>query len=901
MLRLAVIVVALLAVPAGAARDLPARLGMYPQQGTALPMLDSDVVVRVRGAIVEATVTQTFKNDSDRVTEATYIFPLPTDAAVSAMEIETGNRTIRAAIESREQAVQRYEAAVSAGVGAGLLEQERPDVFTQTVSAIPARGTVKVTLRFDSVARYRAGTWELVLPLVVAPRFVPGTASGRPTTGTGRAPDTDRAPDASRVTPGGAPGAGGATQFTLELLDQASGAVEGVTSPTHELTATKTGYTFTDPKSDHDAIVRWHSKAPSQAWVEPAEAGGGFAAVLVQAKSAPASRKAAVRVAVVLDHAATTRGDAEAVQRPIVRSLLAALDARDSVALVHDGKIAFGTAQAAQRAFDERAVSSTPFDLSRVLTGLRGDHAIVLVTDGLVTDDKAVLAAAAKLKQPVHVIGVGPAPNRGLLGQIATTTGGTIRFATVGDDLAALSRDVLADAAAPPDRVAITWGTLAVSEVVPATLPRLGAGQSLLVLGRVKKVQAANARVRGDLIGFTQAAPPKVPDGATSTKGPLARRWAKLVLDDLVAAGDTKKIAEHALRYGLVSPVTAMVAIGDEVVVQGGVKHTVAVPVSVPAGMQWQLVKQQTSVDITGSTTTTAGEDQLAAKQRTDNAKTPVPDKKREEKPKTTEKAKPKPDANKDKRPVVVGQPKNRPIAVGRKSDRTVVTAKENRVPIAAGPAPRATSPTSGAAAGAPGGAAPMPPPPPEPDVDSAKTESADAEEELRAAGAPESSPAPVAAADYDAYDEDDVAEEISLSPGSRRRALRLALSLGGGISASAGATSGFGALAARAEFGRRTLVGVEGSLWLVDGDRGQGSVLGTITRRGIARRLELSGGAGLRITGDAVGPAIELTLRALLPVRHLGLYLRYDGALLRDGDAMAGQNAGSLGLEVTF
>ena len=199
--------------------ELPRSMGMYTAHGTSLAMLDSKVEVHVRGPIVEAVVVQTFRNDTELATEATYIFPLPVDAAVSAMAIKTGTRTIHAAIEKREQAQDRYEHAVAAGLGAGLLDQERPDVFTQTVSAIPARGTVEVTLRFDTTARYQTGTWELVLPMVVAPRYVPGTASGTATTGSGRAPDTDRAPDASRVTPAAAPGAGGSTAVAIHFID----------------------------------------------------------------------------------------------------------------------------------------------------------------------------------------------------------------------------------------------------------------------------------------------------------------------------------------------------------------------------------------------------------------------------------------------------------------------------------------------------------------------------------------------------------------------------------------------------------------------------------------------------------------------------------------------------------
>src|SRR5262249_12454745 len=155
-------------------------MGLYPRgNAPALAMLDSRIEVTVRGPIVEVVVVQRFRNATEHATEATYIFPLPDDAAVSAMAIQVGSRTIRRAIEPRESAQRRCEAAVAAGVGGALLEQERPDVFTQTVSAIPAHGVVEVTLRYDGLAHYQAGTWELVLPMVVAPRYVPGTASGR--------------------------------------------------------------------------------------------------------------------------------------------------------------------------------------------------------------------------------------------------------------------------------------------------------------------------------------------------------------------------------------------------------------------------------------------------------------------------------------------------------------------------------------------------------------------------------------------------------------------------------------------------------------------------------------------------------------------------------------------------
>jgi Ca-activated chloride channel family protein len=835
---LVALVVALTA-PAHATSTLPARPGMYTQQGTALAQLDSKIVVRVRGPIAEAIVTQTFRNNLDRVTEATYIFPLPVDAAVSAMEIQTGSRTIRAAIEARDQAQQRYESAVSAGVGAALLDQERPDVFTQTVSAIPAKGTVVVTLRFDTVARYQGGRWELVLPMVVAPRYVPGTASGRPTTGTGRAPDTERAPDASRVTPGGAPGAGGSTEIALDFGD----AVDDVTCPSHDLVKDKQGYAIRDAKSDHDAVIRWRAKLPATGWVEASD-DGGFAAVVVEAPATPA-RKGTLRVMLALDRAATTRGDADAVKHPLVRALLGALDGKDAVAVIGHDTLDWRAPDQVLHALDDSwSKPGGPFDLTKVLAAARPRGApIVLITDGLVADDRAVLAAAAKVGAPIHVIGIGPAPNRGLLTQIAATTGGTVRFATIGDDLDALARDVLADAASQPEPLSITWGTLVASDVVPATLPRLGAGQATLVVARVKKVQAANARVRGDVFGFTMVTATRPPAGATTPRGSLARRWAKLKLDELVAAGNAKAITEHALRYGLVSPTTSMVAIGDEVVVQGGVKHSVPVTVSVPEGMRWQLVKKEITIDTTATSTL-----EKAAKQDA-KPSTDVADKKRVKEPARHEGAK------KDKKP----------------AETTAVPAQ----PVA--PVPQADS----------GGEALSD------DVDARETRKSSANEDEETMPSPGS----VAAAsppDYDAQ-----AESITVSGMSSRQRVRLALALGGGLSIAGGDTVPLVGITGRVDVGGRTRFGGELALWLVDGAHAQGNVLATVASR-IARRLELGFGAGLHITGDAAGPALNLTLRIPL-IRHVTPYLRYDGAVLLHDQTYDGQHAASVGVEATF
>lgn len=238
-----------------------------------------------------------------------------------------------------------------------------------------------------------------------------------------------------------------------------------------------------------------------------------------------------------------------------------------------------------------------------------------------------------------------------------------------------------------------------------------------------------------------------------------------------------------------------MVAIGSETIAEGGVKHTVPVPVSVPAGMRWQLVEHATRVDM---------------------------DKQTEDR---------RHEADDDDAP----RHANKKGAM--KADESADTeAGGESVELA----PRAPSVDVGEA----------------------------------------------------------MAESTAIS--SYRR-LRLSASLGGGLHLVNGNADALGGLALRAETGYRTLVGGEASLWLVGGLHGEGSLLATVARRGIARtRLELGGGAGLRITGRAVGPALDLTLRVPF-TRTTRFFLRYDGALLLHDSTFDGENATSLGVEASF
>ena len=166
-----------------------------------LPLASMDVFGRIDGLLSRITVRQTFVNAFDEPLEATYIFPLPDRAAVTGFRMEVAGRVVEGVLEEREKAREQYEEALAAGRRAAIAEEERPGVFNLRVgNMIPGeRATIELSL--CGVLPYTAGEVTFRFPLVVAPRYIPGTPLPGPSAGDGTAVDTDAVPDASRITP----------------------------------------------------------------------------------------------------------------------------------------------------------------------------------------------------------------------------------------------------------------------------------------------------------------------------------------------------------------------------------------------------------------------------------------------------------------------------------------------------------------------------------------------------------------------------------------------------------------------------------------------------------------------------------------------------------------------------
>jgi len=160
---------------------------LHPRDGlTVLPGLglDTEILVSVTGTMARVKVRQRFANPTASWVEGIYVFPLPEDAAVDQMRILTDGRVIEGQIQEKEQARKNYEAAKKQGRRAGLVEQQRSNVFTTSIANIRPRSEVTVEIEYQQSVRLDDGEFSLRVPTVVAPRFMPGEteAVARPAT-----------------------------------------------------------------------------------------------------------------------------------------------------------------------------------------------------------------------------------------------------------------------------------------------------------------------------------------------------------------------------------------------------------------------------------------------------------------------------------------------------------------------------------------------------------------------------------------------------------------------------------------------------------------------------------------------------------------------------------------------
>jgi len=604
-----------------------------------LPLKHTDVDAYVTGYIARVNVTQHFTNPYKEPIEAVYVFPLPENAAVDAMTMKIGERVIKGVIKKREEAREIYEQAIQQGKTASLLEQERPNIFTQTVGNIMPGDDIYIEISYVQDLAYDHGSYEYTFPMVVGPRFIPGEPTGSKQGG-GWAEDTEEVPDASRITPPVLkPEYRSGHDISLKLTVDAGVPIQNFSCPSHDIDQQVKGESQVvvqikkgDQIPNKDFIFRYDvagSKPEYALLTHSREAGDGYFMLMIQPKASFKIAEITPRELVfVVDRSGSMSGFPIQKVKETMKLCVENLHPDDYFQV-----IAFS--YSAER-FAPSPVPNTPENVKKaiayiesldgsggteMLTGVnealsvdrdparKRRRFVLFMSDGYVGNEAEIIAAIeAKLEGArVFSFGVGSSVNRYLLEGMARAGRGYATYCRQDEDPAAAVQ-LFYDRIAKPFLmdIEIDWGGLEVKEVFPTTIPDLFAAQPVIIHGRYTKPGSAVIKVKGKVRGK-----PVIQEIAVvfpkekSEHDVIATLWARtkiFYLSDQMYHGQDEdivnEITELALKYRIMSKYTSFVAVSEEVRNVDGKLETVQVPVPIPEGVSYEGVFGEEEADM---------------------------------------------------------------------------------------------------------------------------------------------------------------------------------------------------------------------------------------------------------------------------------------------------------------
>jgi Ca-activated chloride channel family protein len=606
----------------------PEMWARQEQKMVPLPLQHTDVKAQVTVYVGAVTVTQQYHNPYDSKIEAVYVFPLPDDAAVNEFVMTVGDRKIRGIVREREEARQIYLEARRQGLVASLLEQDRPNIFTQKVANIEPGKRIDIAITYFHTLRQADGVFEFVFPMVVGPRYnPPGSADGVGAVAVGRQGASGQKSEVQYLPPDTV----SSHDIALEVDVDGGTPIADLKSPTHvvdvkTLTPSRSVVTLgaSDRHPNKDFVLRWKAAGSGvrAALATHRDETGGYFTMFVHPPETPAEIAPAKREMIfVLDCSGSMSGEPLAAAKRAAARCVRRLSPDDTFQIIRFSADAKSIWPAPVPATPENVRSGLLHlealeseSSTEMLHGIRaalgypdsGRYRIVsFMTDGYIGNEAEILAAVERRLGNARIFsfGIGSSVNRYLIEGLGRTGRGVAHFVLPGDagDKAAdelytrIERPALTD-------LRIDWGTMDAVEVHPSPLPDLYAGRPVVLTGRFKGDGPATVALHGKVAGQAWKSELVVNPATPSLRHrALAAVWARQKIASLhfgsAARAQSLEFAQEikatALRYGLVSDYTSFVAVDSLTRTQGAHGTTVVQPVPVPAGVKYETTVER--------------------------------------------------------------------------------------------------------------------------------------------------------------------------------------------------------------------------------------------------------------------------------------------------------------------
>ena len=564
---------------------------------TAAPKVSTDVAIEVSGMVARTRLTQHFHNPGSEFVEGVYVFPLPEKAAVDRLRIRIGSRAIEGRIREKGEAARLYVKARAEGRKAALVEQLRPNLFTNAVAHIGPNETVEVTIEYQQALAYEKGEYRLRFPLAVTPRYVPMS---------GEVP------------------LGSANTVDIVVFIDAGVPIAQAKSSYHEASFSRAGdgrvvmqLAKSQEEADRDFELAWSlapSASPRAAMFTQTRGDVDYALLMVVPPQPTAEERRAFaalprEMILVIDTSGSMQGASMEQARAALLMALATLTPRDRFNVIEFNSHT--------RALHPSAVPASPTALeaaSRWVKALQANggtemvpaltlaldgrdtpgfvRQVIFVTDGAVGNEDSLFALIRERlgASRLFTVGIGSAPNGHFMTRAAQFGRGTFTYIGNVNEVGEKMSGLFAKIESPVLRdVAIRWPDGTPVETFPSQVPDLYLGEPVLVAAaaRAPLGTVVVTGMRGNQ-PWSVALTPDADRNAAGVGALWARSKIASHMDELARGASLDdvrpKVVQVALEHHLVSAYTSLVAVDVTPTGPEGELKSAMVKTSVPAG-----------------------------------------------------------------------------------------------------------------------------------------------------------------------------------------------------------------------------------------------------------------------------------------------------------------------------
>ncbi len=397
------------------------------------------------GLLLDMTIRQHYKNNSNKNIETVYTFPMGWGATFMDLHVEIGGKRLTGVVTEKQKASQRYEKAIADGDAPIMLEKNSDGLYTVNFGNLKAGEEAVVEYRYSQLLRFEEDSVRLTLPTAIAPRYGDSELGGI---------QEHQTTEPNFL-----------VEYPFSLLILLSGGMEKATieCPSHQIQVTQVAEgtqveLLRGAFLDRDFILNL-TKLKNQSFciVTPDPKLGPEGCTVLASFCPPMSEistKNPVNLKILVDCSGSMEGDSISSAKRALHQILSQLDPHDffsyscfgsevqhyhsNLKLANHFNITASSVLISNTKADMGGTETAKALLSTFDIKSEKEMAdVLLITDGEVWDTGNIVKIAQMSGHRIFAIGVGTAPADTLLQELAEKTGGACELVSPKENISA--------------------------------------------------------------------------------------------------------------------------------------------------------------------------------------------------------------------------------------------------------------------------------------------------------------------------------------------------------------------------------------------------------------------------------------------------------------------------------